>query len=89
VEGFIDDLEDLIDDLHHSDTLDAELILIFQKIEHYEIACYAALVIYARMLGYEQASEMLQDSLDEEYEADNKFDKLSEEIIMNVLVKYH
>jgi ferritin-like metal-binding protein YciE len=41
------------------------------------------------MLGYEQASEMLQDSLDEEYEADNKFDKLSEEIIMNVLVKYH
>jgi ferritin-like metal-binding protein YciE len=88
IEGLVDELEDLIDESHHSDTLDAETILIFQKIEHYEIACYAAMVTYARILGHQQASELLQESLDEEYEADNKLDKISEEIISGALVKH-
>jgi ferritin-like metal-binding protein YciE len=88
IEGLIDDLEDLIDETHHSDTLDAEIILIFQKIEHYEIACYSSVVTYARILGHGQSSELLQESLDEEYEADNKLDKLNEEIISLMLMKH-
>ncbi|MFL5731252.1 MAG: ferritin-like domain-containing protein [Cytophagaceae bacterium] len=88
VEGLLDELEDLIDDSHHTDTLDAEIILLFQKIEHYEIACYASMVTYARVLGQEAASEMLQESLDEEYEADNKLDKLNEEVVSGMLLKH-
>ncbi|HXA02116.1 MAG TPA: DUF892 family protein [Cytophagaceae bacterium] len=88
IEGLIDELEDLIEDTHHSETLDAEIILIFQKIEHYEIACYSSMVTYARILGHGQSSDMLQESLDEEYEADNKLDKLNEEIINLLLMKH-
>jgi ferritin-like metal-binding protein YciE len=86
IDGLIDELEDLSDKTNKSNTLDAEIILIFQKIEHYEIACYSSVVTYARILGHGQSSQMLQESLDEEYEADNKFDKLNEDIISEGLM---
>jgi ferritin-like metal-binding protein YciE len=88
IEGLIDELEDLIDNAYDPATLDAEIILIFQKIEHFEIACYSSAITYARILGHEQSCEMLQESLDEEFEADNKLDKLNEEIINQFLMKH-
>ena len=88
IKGLVRELEDLIEDANHSISLDAEVILIFQKIEHYEIACYSSLITYARVLGHSQSCEMLQESLDEEFEADNKLEKLNEEIINTVLMKH-
>jgi ferritin-like metal-binding protein YciE len=81
MEGMLDELEDQMEENSGSDILDAEIISAFQKIEHYEIASYSSLVTYAKMLGNEIAADMLQGSLDEEYEADNKLDKLNEEIV--------
>jgi ferritin-like metal-binding protein YciE len=88
IEVLINEMEVLISEITYSDTFDAEIILIFQKIEHLEIACYSSLVIYARILGHGQAGEMLQESLDEEFEADNKLDRLNEEIISQSLMKH-
>jgi ferritin-like metal-binding protein YciE len=87
MEDMIDGLEDLMEENAGSDILDAEIISTMQKIEHYEIASYTTVVTYAKMLGIESASEYLQESLDEEYEADNKLDHISEEII-NIYVKH-
>lgn len=57
---------------------DAGLIADAQRIEHYEISGYGTAVRYARELGHEKEAEMLQETLNEEYEADNKLDKLAE-----------
>ncbi len=85
-EELIDEAEDMMEEYSSSQELDTELIAICQKMEHFEIASYNTLVNYARLLGYAEASELLQQTLDEEYEADNKFDKLIEEVI-NVYIK--
>ncbi len=86
IEALLDEADDLIEEYSPSQVLDTELMTLFQKIEHFEIASYNTLVNYAKLLAYDEASELLQQTLDEEYEADNKFDKLTEEVI-NVYIK--
>jgi ferritin-like metal-binding protein YciE len=87
MEAMLDEMEDLMEENAESNILDAEIIAVLQKIEHYEIASYSTVVTYAKMLGNEMASEMLQESLDEEYETDNRLDKLNEEIV-NIFVRH-
>jgi ferritin-like metal-binding protein YciE len=49
---------------------DAALIAAAQKIEHYEIASYGCLRTWADLLEMDQASTLLQETLDEEKETD-------------------
>ncbi len=58
--------------------LDAGLITAAQKIEHYEISSYGSARTYANMLRYDDASELLQQSLNEEGAADEILTELAE-----------
>jgi ferritin-like metal-binding protein YciE len=67
MQGLIKEAEDLIKDENISkDVLDAGLLASAQKAEHYEIAGYGTARTYARELGYENAVQLLQTTLDEE-----------------------
>ena len=57
---------------------DVALILAAQKVEHLEIASYGSLRSIAKELGYTDAVELLQTTLDEEAEADRKLTKIAE-----------
>ena len=46
--------------------------------QHFEIACYGTARTYARELGLTEVAELLQQTLDEEYEADQKLTTLAE-----------
>ena len=59
-------------------TLDACLIAAGQRAEHYEMAAYGTLVVWARALGHNEAAELLQQTLDEEKAADEKLSGLAE-----------
>jgi ferritin-like metal-binding protein YciE len=61
--------------------LDAGLIASAQKVEHYEIASYGTLRTYAEMLGEDDAAALLQETLDEEIETDEKLTELAESSI--------
>jgi ferritin-like metal-binding protein YciE len=58
--------------------LDAALIASAQKVEHYEIASYGCLRTYAQLLGYTEAEQLLQQTLEEEEAADKKLTELGE-----------
>ncbi|MCR6638736.1 MAG: DUF892 family protein [Sporocytophaga sp.] len=60
----------------------ANLTMILQKIEHLEIASYSSALTCAKILDYKNDCETLQKCLDEEYDQDNRLDKISEEIFM-------
>jgi ferritin-like metal-binding protein YciE len=60
---------------------EAALILALQKVEHYEIAAYGALISWAKLLEEDDAATTLQDTLDEEKSADEKLNDIAEEII--------
>ena len=58
--------------------LDAGIIAAAQKVEHYEIASYGTLRTLAQVKGDEKAARLLQETLDEEKEADQLLTQLAE-----------
>jgi len=62
-------------------TRDAGIISAGQKIEHYEIATYGTLKTLAGVLGYDEAAELLEATLQEEKNADSKLTEVAESSI--------
>lgn len=81
MEGLIEEAEDIIGDLEEGPVRDAGIIAAAQKIEHYEIATYGTLRAFANILGEYEAASLLEETLDEEKEADQKLTDLAESII--------
>ena len=61
--------------------LDAAIIVAAQKVEHYEIASYGSVRTFAQLLGQDKSAELLQQTLDEESEANELLNKLAEDIV--------
>jgi ferritin-like metal-binding protein YciE len=57
---------------------DALLTISGNQVEHYEIATYGSLILFARQLGYSQAAQLLEQTLNEEKAADAKLTKIGE-----------
>lgn len=81
MEGVIQEGADLIKERPDPEVLDAGLIAAAQHVEHYEIAGYGCVRTYARVLGYEDQAELLQQTLDEEKETDELLTRLAESSI--------
>jgi ferritin-like metal-binding protein YciE len=60
--------------------MDAALISAAQRVEHYEIAAYGAVHAFAQLMGEDDAASLLQETLDEEKDTDQKLTELSEQI---------
>jgi len=81
MEGLIEEGKELLEEDAEPAVLDAALISAAQKVEHYEMAGYGCVRTYARLLGYEAAARLLQETLDEEGEADQMLTELAETVI--------
>lgn len=81
--GVIDEGSDLIDKIEEPDVRDAAIIASAQRVEHYEMAGYGTARTFATLLEDEEAVKLLQQTLDEEKEADEKLTELAEEINVN------
>ena len=81
MEGLIEEAEELLEEDAQEDVLDAGLISKAQHVEHYEIAGYGTVRTYAMTLGYTDQAALLQQSLDEEIEADKLLTALAESSI--------
>jgi ferritin-like metal-binding protein YciE len=77
MEGLLTEGEELIEEEEPSPARDAALIGGAQKVEHYEIAAYGCLVEYAKLLGMDDAVELLKATLDEEKDADEKLSEVA------------
>ncbi len=60
---------------------DASLICAAQKIEHYEIATYGCLRSWAQFLEMTEAANLMEETLDEEGDADGHLTSLAVQII--------
>jgi ferritin-like metal-binding protein YciE len=83
-DGIIGILRESENAIHHDaepEVMDAALICAAQKLAHYEIASYGCLCNYAEMLGYDQAHDLLSQTLDEEETTDVQLTELSEAVI--------
>jgi len=80
MQGVIKEGSSLIGDIKDTDVRDAAIIASAQRVEHYEMAGYGTARTYAEMLGHEEAAQLLQETLDEEKEADQALTDLAGKI---------
>jgi ferritin-like metal-binding protein YciE len=78
MEGLIEEGKEAMEEISDHDVLDAALIGAAQKVEHYEIAGYGTARTHALRLGYVEAASILQQTLDEEADADKKLTRIAE-----------
>ena len=80
MEGLLEEGSELIKERPDPDVLDAGLITAAQHVEHYEMAGYGTVRTWAKLLGYRDHAQLLQQTLDEEGETDKALTKLAETI---------
>jgi ferritin-like metal-binding protein YciE len=78
MEGLIAEGKEVIDEHSESPMLDAALICAAQKVEHYEIASYGTICTWADLLGLDEVSELLKETLDEEKTTDETLTEIAE-----------
>jgi len=81
MEGLIEEGNELLQENVEPDVLDAGLIAAAQKVEHYEIASYGTVRTWAERLGYHNQAQLLQQTLDEEGEANKKLTQIAESFV--------
>lgn len=81
MQGLIKEATELMEEDADDAVMDAGLIAAAQKVEHYEIASYGTVRTWANLCGQEHAAELLQETLDEETEADQKLTELAESFV--------
>ncbi len=78
MEGLIKEAEEFMGENPAPDVVDAGLIANAQRVEHYEIAAYGTVRTFAQMMGHNDVVSLLQQTLDEEGQTDQKLTKLAE-----------
>ncbi|HEX6502663.1 MAG TPA: ferritin-like domain-containing protein [Terriglobales bacterium] len=80
VEGVIQEGSELLKQTDDEDVRDAAIISAAQKVEHYEIASYGTVRTWASLLGEQEAADLLEQTLNEEKEADEKLNEIAESV---------
>jgi ferritin-like metal-binding protein YciE len=76
--GIIEEGKSTMEEEFDEATMDACLIASGQRAEHYEMAAYGTLVAWAQSMGHTEATNLLQEILDEEKATDKKLSTLAE-----------
>jgi len=80
MQGIVSEMEEDLDDFADSPAADAVLAACAQAVEHYEIARYGTLKTWAAQLGYADAAELLDETLQEEKRTDALLSKIAASI---------
>ena len=77
IRGIIEEGEDVIREGSEGPVRDAGLIAGAQRVEHYEMAVYGSLKTWAGQLGQSEAATLLEETLNEEKEADHTLTQIA------------
>jgi ferritin-like metal-binding protein YciE len=80
MQGLVSEGSEVIKEDFEDDVKDAGLIAAAQRVEHYEIAAYGTVRTYATILEEQDAVSLLEKTLEEEKETDQKLTELAEGI---------
>jgi len=75
--GLVKEAEEIMQHTKKGLVRDAGIILAAQKVEHYEIATYGTLCAFANTLGENEAASLLEATLNEEKDADEKLSEIA------------
>lgn len=78
MKGLIEEGDEVVKKTEKGSARDAAIIGAAQRVEHYEIAGYGTAKCHASMLGHSDAEELLNETLEEEKEADTHLNEIAE-----------
>ncbi|MEO6813754.1 MAG: ferritin-like domain-containing protein [Ginsengibacter sp.] len=81
MEGLTKEAEEIMESTEKGMVRDAGIISAAQKVEHYEIASYGTLCAFANTLGENEVADLLEQTLNEEKEADQTLTGIAESSI--------
>jgi ferritin-like metal-binding protein YciE len=79
MEGLVEEGSEAINEDFEGEVMDAALIGAARRVEHYEIAAYSTVIKFAELLGENKAAQLLEQTLEEETETDEKLVGLVDE----------
>jgi ferritin-like metal-binding protein YciE len=80
MEGLVEEGSEIMKEGLEGAVLDAALIGAAQRVEHYEIAAYGTVIAFAQTLGESDHVSLLEETLSEEKETDEKLTGLAKQI---------
>ena len=80
MEGLVKEGSEIMKEDFEDEVLDAALIGAAQRVEHYEIAAYGTVRTFAEVLGEGEHVSLLEETLQEEKETDEKLAQLASQI---------
>jgi ferritin-like metal-binding protein YciE len=81
MQNLIKEGEEMIAEAEDDATRDALMIAAAQKVEHYEIAAYGTMRVWANVLGQSEVAGILEETLEEEKETDQKLTQIAEAFV--------
>jgi ferritin-like metal-binding protein YciE len=80
MEGLVEEGSEVMKEDFEGTLMDAALIGAAQRVEHYEIAGYGTVCAFAEELGETEQNSLLNETLEEEKETDDKLTQLAQQI---------
>jgi ferritin-like metal-binding protein YciE len=80
MEGIVAEGAEVMSEDYEGAVMDAAIITAAQRVEHYELAAYGSVHAFAELMGESEAASLLEQTLEEEKEIDQKLTSLSEQI---------
>jgi ferritin-like metal-binding protein YciE len=80
MEGLVKEGAETMDEDYPDEVMDAAVIGAAQRVEHYEIAAYGTARELAKLLGEDDHVSLIEETLEEEKQADQKLTELSQEV---------
>jgi len=80
MEGIVKEGAEVMSEDYDGALMDAALISAAQRVEHYEMAAYGTVVEFANLLGQSEHADLLQQTLQEEKETDQKLTELAKDV---------
>jgi ferritin-like metal-binding protein YciE len=80
MEGLVKEGAEVMKEDYEGAVMDAGIIGAAQRVEHYEIAAYGAAREFAQLLGQDEHVSLLEQTLEEEKQTDQKLTELAEQI---------
>jgi ferritin-like metal-binding protein YciE len=80
MKGILSEGEDILGHDENVNVRDAGIVAGCQKVEHYEISAYGSVRTWAEQMGHKEAARILQQTLEEEKNADKKLTQIGEQL---------
>jgi ferritin-like metal-binding protein YciE len=80
MKGVLEEGSEVLDETDEGTVRDAGLIAAAQRVEHYEMAGYGTARDFAEILGLSDVAELLEETLEEEKNADKKLTQISKQV---------